>query len=261
MTICDHELRQIGEDMIRPFDSDNIYSIGYDLTTRRYVREPGKYADRIVLTPGESIFVEAKEHIALPADICARVVLRNSRIRQGLLLTAPVYQPGHHTPVFFRVTNISSQSIALDTVNGIASIMFERLDGAVDEPYSGAFVDETAFVGLGEYKEKLGHDTVDLEERKIVRHNKQVGYENTLGIIALVVAVISILNMSISMISREDSLKMVLAMDLSIIGSVSAILGIVRHASFQGKAKESSVLWIVAIVAFAVAVLALLVLP
>ena len=261
MTICDHELRQIGEDMIRPFDPDSIYSIGYDLTTRRYVREPGEYADRIVLTPGESIFVEAAEHIALPADICARVVLRNSRIRQGLLLTAPVYQPGHHTPVFFRITNMSSQMITLDTVKGMASIMFERLDGAVDEPYSGAFVDETAFVGLGEYKEKLGPDTVDLEERKIDQHNTQVGYENTFGIIALVVAMISILNMSISMIPREDGLKMLLTTDLAIIGSVSAILGIVSHASLQGKAKESSVLWIVAIVAFAAAELVQLVLP
>ena len=52
------------------------------------------------------------ELIHLPSTLVARVMLRNSRIRQGLSLDAPLYFPGHSTRVFFRVTNIGQGGAA-----------------------------------------------------------------------------------------------------------------------------------------------------
>lgn len=80
--------------------------MSYDLTTD-YFYVGGGRASSAKLMPGDSAFVVAKEIVALPDDLAARALLRNSRIRQGLSLDAPLYFPGHKTAVFFRVTNVS----------------------------------------------------------------------------------------------------------------------------------------------------------
>lgn len=88
------------------------------------------------------------ELIHLPSTLAARVMLRNSRIRQGLSLDAPLYFPGHSTRVFFRVTNIGQGVIALDCSRSIAQLVFERVEGGVEHPYDGAFADEFVYRGV-----------------------------------------------------------------------------------------------------------------
>ena len=88
------------------------------------------------------------ELIHLPSTLAARVMLRNSRIRQGLSLDAPLYFPGHSTRVFFRVTNIGQGVIALDCSRSIVQLVFERVEGSVEHPYDGAFADEFVYGGV-----------------------------------------------------------------------------------------------------------------
>lgn len=87
------------------------------------------------------------ECIQLPNDLTASILLRNSRIREGLSLDAPLYFPGHGTRLFYRVTNVSGNTISLDRSKGIAQVAFERVDGPVAHPYAGAFSDELNFNG------------------------------------------------------------------------------------------------------------------
>lgn len=89
------------------------------------------------------------ELIHLPSTLAASVMLRNSRIRQGLSLDAPLYFPGHSTRAFFRVTNVGQGAIALDCSRGIAQLVFERVEGDVERPHDGAFADEFDYRGVG----------------------------------------------------------------------------------------------------------------
>lgn len=98
--------------------------------------------------PGESVFVGSQEIFHLPNTLAASVILRNSHIRQGLSLDAPLYFPGHSTRVFFRVTNASQGAIALDCSCGIAQLVFERVEGEVEHSYNGAFADEFDYRGV-----------------------------------------------------------------------------------------------------------------
>lgn len=123
---------------------ENVGPVSYDLVTRSFYDRTGLHQS-FDLAPGDSVFVACEEVINLPSDLSARVLLRNSRIRQGLSLDAPVYFPGHRTRVFFRVTNVSARSINLNRSKGIAQIVFDRVDGTVMHPYSGAFSDEFDF--------------------------------------------------------------------------------------------------------------------
>lgn len=57
--------------------------------------------------------IKCNEKIKIPNNMVGKVVDKNSRIRQGLLTTSPVYQPGHETYIYFRIQNVSENIITL----------------------------------------------------------------------------------------------------------------------------------------------------
>lgn len=139
-------------------------ALEYDLTTSSFFDEGGSHAS-YTLKPDQSVFVGSKEAINLPSDLAARVLLRNSRIRQGLSLEAPLYFPGHSTVVYFRITNVSGSIIQLSTSKGIAQVTFERLEQPATSPYAGAFSDEFDYRGLADYSSAYEKDMQRLEEK------------------------------------------------------------------------------------------------
>ena len=115
-------------------DASNIGQVTYDLRTEGFYINESKQSE-VELGPGDSAFVSCVECVALPNDLTASVLLRNSRIRQGLSLDAPLYFPGHGTRLFYRVTNVSGNTITLDKSKGIAQVAFQHVDGVVAHPY------------------------------------------------------------------------------------------------------------------------------
>lgn len=147
MILTDHKIKEYGQKLAAPFAEDRVQSVGYDLTAKTLLLSSEQASSEVTLEPMVSVFVQCEEEIALPADITATIQLRNSRIRQELILTAPRYYPGHCTPVYFRVTNFSDEAVRLAAGDGIATIIFERLKYPVDHPYDGKFQHETKFAG------------------------------------------------------------------------------------------------------------------
>lgn len=94
-------------------DVDRVLCIGYDLKPQAYYNANKEYFETVKLDPGESIFVECQEFVSMPQNMIAQIQLRNSRIRQGLSLEAPIYQPGHRTLIYYRITNITKTAIRL----------------------------------------------------------------------------------------------------------------------------------------------------
>lgn len=101
--------------------------------------------------PNALVFVVTEEIVKLPNNLAATVLLKNSRMRQGLSLDAPLYFPGHETRVFFRITNVSSNEIELDARKPIAQIAFQQVS-SVEKPYHGTFAQEFNFKGMGDYE-------------------------------------------------------------------------------------------------------------
>ena len=98
--------------------------------------ENGEQHIEYELNPGETIFIKSQEKLSIPDNILGRIAEKNSRMRQGLVVSGPHYQPGHKTYAFLRVTNISKNIITLSRGNKIAQIIFEQLTGKPDVPYS-----------------------------------------------------------------------------------------------------------------------------
>lgn len=165
MVVGSEKIKQyIDSGVIDNASPDRIQQVSYDLTTKSFHYDE-KPLSRVELKPGDSVFVASKEIINLPSDLTASVLLRNSRIREGLSLDAPLYMPGHRTTVFYRVTNFSGNVIILDANGkGIAQLVFSPISGKA-ALYSGNFSDEIDFSGLGKYRDVYEADIQEVEKK------------------------------------------------------------------------------------------------
>lgn len=163
--LTDVEITKIIEDkVLENADVKSILSIGYDLKPQAYYNTNKEYYERITLDPGDTIFVECREFVSLPPNMMAQIQLRNSRIRQGLRLDAPIYQPGHKTRIYYRISNISKSVITLSEDDGTAYILFYYLDNTPTKLYNGAFQDEAGeFFGMSTYSEQFRKEMSKVE--------------------------------------------------------------------------------------------------
>ena len=227
MLLSDERIHGLIKDgVLNDAKDSKVGPVSYDLTTKEFCTSEGATTS-VVLAPGDSVFVASVETIALPNDLTARVSLRNSRIRQGLALDAPIYFPGHHTRVFFRITNISSDEIRLDVSRGIAQLVFEHVDGKVLQPYSGAFVDEFDYRGLADYSEVYSGEIKELEEKReeLVGMEARI-YERTIALLAIFAAVFTLVNINAGTMASGGSAS-VMSVNLSIVGGFSSLVGLI----------------------------------
>lgn len=124
--------------------------ITYDLTTDHFSDEVGAHSEYL-LKPGCSVFVGSKEIVDLPANLTARVLLKNSRVRQGLTLDTPLYFPGHKTVLYFHITNVSGDEIRFNQSSSIVQVAFERVDEIVVNPPNETFNKEFNYKGMARH--------------------------------------------------------------------------------------------------------------
>ena len=248
MILVDNQIKQYGEKILTPFNANNVSNICYDITTDRFCIAEGDERKHIELQPGDSVFVQSVEKLMMPDNMIGRITLRNSRIRMGLSLDAPVYQPGHETKIFFRITNVSRNAVKLDCSKGIASIMFETLDAVPDVKYDGNYQAEFDYKGLGDYKSKFSDDIVEIE-RKVenVKSIEKSMYGNVLSIMAIFVGIFSLININITMIMHEVNLKALLTLNFSTIGSIGFLLATINTLLPDGK--NTKCVWVACVIA------------
>ncbi|MDO4849316.1 MAG: hypothetical protein Q4B45_06075 [Coriobacteriia bacterium] len=203
----------------------NIGPVSYDLRTKCFYAN-GAELSEVELSPGDSVFVGSVESVHLQNDVAARVLLKNSRIRQGLSLDAPLYFPGHSTRFFFRVTNVSANVIRLDTSKGIGQAAFESVEG-VEHPYSGAFSDEFSFSGLASYEGAYADQVKELEKKKDeIKGVETRIYGNVMTLFALFAAIFTFVNVNAGALSGTESITWVVVVDLMVLGGFTLLAGL-----------------------------------
>lgn len=161
MILVDKNIKALvanGTLIISGYKEENVNGVSYDLTADVIIDVNSGELTEYRLQPGETVFVRSKEQLSIPVNVMGRVAEKNSRMRQGLQVDGPHYQPGHVTYAFLRVRNISTDIIVLSQGMKIAQIMFEELKEVPDVPYSSqenaSFQNEKKYVGLGNYQEE-----------------------------------------------------------------------------------------------------------
>lgn len=258
MVLADSRINELVDSgVLANANRDNIGPVSYDLTTDGFYTQAGKVSN-ISLMPGDSVFVATKESIHLPKNLAARVLIKNSRLRQGLTLDAPLYFPGHETVVYFRVTNVSSDEISLSPARSIAQLTFEEVSGEVEYPYQGAFSNEFEFKGLAGYKDIYAAETRRIEKKKdeVAGIEKRM-YGNVLALMAIFAAIFSLVNINMQLLAAGSLAVMVVVVNLATIGSFAFLAGIIALVLHQDKKSVWPVLWgAAAVLVIAAAVIA-----
>lgn len=267
MILVDHDLSKLIADsgIIQndTFSPDCITNIGYDLRTKAFYDDNGEHASKL-LVPGESVMVSTEEIINMPVDMAAIVHDRNSRIRQGLSVAAPIYQPGHKTRVFFRLTNISENEIRLSADDSYAMIIFEKLSAPADKPYNGKFKDEIGgYTGLSGYKKAYEKQINQLDKKADdVKEIEKSIYANVLAILAVFVAIFSLISTNVKLLEDESTLRSFIGYNLITVGGISFLLTLLRTTILNDLSRKKPVkgfwVWLPTIVVFVSALLVFL---
>ena len=255
MVLIDKQMLEKTDSLIQPFSEEKVSNICYDLTTAKFCNAPESECDEITLAPGDSVFVKSEEVIHLPDDLCAMVFLRNSRVRQGLELTAPTYQPGHVTNVFYRITNISKSAVKLNTADpdGIASIMFLQLGQEVARPYKGAFQSEFNFRGMGQYTSSLSKQMTNIEEKiDSIKSIEKDMYGNILALLAIFVAIFSLINVNVTLASQKVDMFSVITLNFTTVGAIGFLISVINTILPSGKHRAA--IWAATGAAFVLAI-------
>ena len=226
-----------------------ITNIGYDLRAGFFVKADGEEVSSCVLAPGESAVVSSMERIVFDKQTVGTVHLKNSRIRMGLTMDAPVYQPGHETNIFFRVTNISDDSIKLKNGEKYAMLSFEQLPQEPDNPYDGQFQNERKYLGLAGYKSRYDDQIEELNEKaQDLKTLEKSIYGNVITILTIFIAIFSILNVNISLAIKAATALHYLVFNLATVGAISFLAALLNEIVFVEK--KSRWIWCIPIVSF-----------
>ena len=260
MFVADRNIKEKGESLILPFEEERVGPISYDLSSREFhTTEDGEIRNRskISLKPGESVFVSCVETVDLPNDMAAVINARNSKIRQGLRIDAPIYYPGHKTRVFFRVSNVSKDVIQFSKDERYAAIYFVKVDGAVEKPYEGAFSNELNFSGMAEYRGDYEKAMRKIESKKDELKDMEKNiYANVLVLLPIFVALFSLININVGL-AREgtetDTAFRMLVFNLGTVGSIAMLISFAQ-TMIKSRSLNKSLLCI-GMACFAVALL------
>lgn len=158
MILVDKQIRELvnnGMLIVTGYDENNLGCVSYDLTIDKIISE--KESDEYTLNPGEFVMVKTNEELKMPNNMVGYIKEKNSLLRMGVMVTGPMYQPGHQTYGYFRVYNMSQNKIMLSKDFKIAQIVFEVLGEVPDVTYNqeekSSFNNENEYKGFGKYTE------------------------------------------------------------------------------------------------------------
>lgn len=132
--------RLASQGMISPFSEREIfmgktYGLGpctYDLTL----------GQDVTLASGEFRLATTKEHINLPANICASMLDKSSWARQGLSIFNTHFDPGWRGYPTIELVNLGPYTLHLVSGVPICQMKFEQLDDYTHIPYAGKYQDQ-----------------------------------------------------------------------------------------------------------------------
>lgn len=238
-------------------DSPTAKNISYDLSTKRFYskEQDNEGTEKFTLQPLGSVFVASSEQIKLPNNISAEVKLKYSLMTDGLMLDAPLYQPGHHgSNIFFRLTNISNKDIQLTTDKKYAYIVFHQTTTDVDIPYNGDFCNSQKSINeIREHSYRgVYPDIVDdiNKTRKKMNNAEKTIYGNVLVIITIFITLFSLLSSFFNASSGNISVQF--STTFLILGSIFSLVGAVCVVIDNDKSSIPKVvaLWLIALAFF-----------
>lgn len=256
LILVDRDIKELADNkqlIISGYNEDNVNCISYDLTLDYCIDSNGEKHKEFEIQPGETIFICTAEKLSIPLNMLGRIAEKNSRIRQGLVVSGPHFQPGHVTYAFLRISNISTNVIVLKQGMKIAQIIFEQLTQEPEIPYNqqegAAFNEEVEFRGLGNYEEEYAKQSKKVLDRQKedIQNLSQNIYANVLTIMGVLVAIFSMLSINYqAFIQATITSGYIIVMNLTLALCIVVMMGIIFL--FINKAEHKGFIWVYLII-------------
>ena len=219
--------------LITNFSDDNLGAISYDLSIESVLLDVGNEKTGYELAPGGYIYVKMQEMLNMPQDIIGRIEEKNSRMRMGLVVSGPTYQPGHKTAVFLRVHNISSDIIQLRKGMKIAQIVFEEINPSLGKSYAdrtnAAFQDEFDYTGYSNYENEYKKEIQKVSDIKESLEDKKMQiYGNILTFMGILMGIFSLITLNLEAFSKTKiTIPYIISMNLTIVFAIELLMSII----------------------------------
>jgi deoxycytidine triphosphate deaminase len=261
MYLVDSQIKELADKgKIKNISKDEIDSVSFDLHISNIISNEDMEITK-ELSPGETVIVECEEIIELDNDLVAIVIQKNSRLRSGLVINAPVYRPGHNTKIYISVTNASAKIIEIVSGQSIAAMMIEKLETTPDKPYSGTFQNEIQYKGLGNYKDLWEkHFKKANDKYESVKELEKGIYGTVITLMTIFIAIFSLINFEVGYILKSaDNFMDLLLYNLIFVGGASLLICIINCILPNIGTTKKSKLFIVPAACFFVAIIVMLI--
>ena len=177
MVLVDKDIIQRNQEIfINGYNQKNVQSISYDIHVKEIITDDTN-VEEYDLNPQQAIMVRCIEEISVPMDLMIKIENKNSLIRNGISIVAPVYNPGHRTPIYIRVENISSNIFKITKDMPIAQLIFIKLSSKPDITYdqqgNASFNEEWKYKGLSKTTMKKEHAKLKKQKKSWTIKNLQ----------------------------------------------------------------------------------------
>ncbi len=251
MLLIDKDIKSYvknNELIISGYNEKNVNAASYDLTIDVIIYGENDEVGKYELAPGETVFIKTSEKLSIPHNILGRIAEKNSRMRMGLQVAGPHYQPGHCTYAFLRVQNISSDIIILKKGSNIAQIFFEELrdipEVTYDKQKDASFNEEVIYKGFGNYDSEYRADIKKYEAVREELENKESSmYANILTIMGIFISMFSLITINFGSLTEKNmSIKQLGILNISLCLVITVLMGLIMI--FLNKAKQK---WFIAV--------------
>ncbi|WP_238703778.1 hypothetical protein [Catenibacterium mitsuokai] len=160
-------------------------------------------------------------------------IQKNSLIRQGITIVSPVYNPGHRTPIYIRVENISPNIFKISKNLSIAQLVFEQLSSkpnhSYDQQVNASFNDEWKYRGLSNYKDYYEQRTSKANKAKKELEDKESSiYTNILTMMGIFVSIFSLITVNFNQLNSKNLTgDFILKMNLSLGIIITLFIGLI----------------------------------
>lgn len=239
MFLVDKQIKEMCESgtlIVNNYNPKNIGAVSYDLTLEDVIMpgDAGASVKSYNLSPQETVFVSTSEIIKIPNNFVGIVSEKNSVMREGLMVSAPYYQPGHQTKCFIRVTNISGNIITLTAGKQIAQIFFNKLEEEPEKPYSknskASFNNEFSYRGFGNYDDLYKKEIKSIVQKAEDSLDDKANsiYANVLTFMGIIAAIFTIITINFEAFAKQEFSRMnILSINLSLAFVISVLMGII----------------------------------
>lgn len=144
--------------------SDDYHLVTYKDGEPSYTPKTVDETGRIVVEPGQTVKILAKECFNIPVNIYAKINTVGQIFSAGLAAENTYADPGFHGQIYITLSNISSRRLSVKPNDPLARVEFHKLESSVRSPHTGQTGIRKNFVNVesdGNIRELLSNKTIN----------------------------------------------------------------------------------------------------